>query len=69
MSVVLSVHRFGNPAGHPAIFSKTEMQLSPFWDATFWNYCLQKTSKGVCSPGGMITSISRIPARIGTDRG
>jgi len=44
MSAVLSVQRFGNPAGQPAIFSKMEMQLSPFLDATFWNYCLQKTS-------------------------
>ena len=43
MSAVLSVQRFGNPAGQPAIFSKMEMQLSPFLDATFWNYCLQKT--------------------------
>ena len=46
MSAVLSVQRFGNPAGQPAIFSKMEMQLSPFLDATFWNYCLQKTTKG-----------------------
>ena len=43
MSAVLSVQRFGNPAGQPAIFSKMEMHLSPFLDATFWNYCLQKT--------------------------
>ena len=48
MSAVLSVQRFGNPAGQPAIFSKMEMQLSPFLDATFWNYCLQKT--GVIFP-------------------
>ena len=27
MSAVLSVQRFGNPAGQPAIFSKMEMQL------------------------------------------
>ena len=45
MSAVLSVQRFGNPAGQPAIFSKMEMQLSPFLDATFWNYCLQKTQR------------------------
>jgi len=47
MSAVLSVQRFGNPAGQPAIFSKMEMQLSPFLDATFWNYCLQKTYASV----------------------
>jgi len=34
----------GNPAGQPATFSKTEMQHSPFLDATFWKKYLQKTA-------------------------
>ena len=41
MSAVLSVQRFGNPAGQPAIFSKMEMQLSPFLSATFGIFIMQ----------------------------
>lgn len=43
MSAVLPVLRFGEPIRRHATFSKMEVQSSPFLDATFWNYLLQKT--------------------------
>ena len=47
MSAVLPVLRFGEPIRRHATFSKMEVQSSPFLDATFWNYLLQKTNRNI----------------------
>ena len=58
----------GNPAGQPATFSKTEMQHSPFLDATFWKKYLQKTiykwQNGCCLPS--IDNLVVLAAVLGT---